>query len=126
MNCVQPKDLYARLNQSLPKHSSSLMLCFLVFLLFMVTYSSTAYARSGFSLSTNTMQVAPKERSSTKKQLNVQSSQQAAQMAKARFGGKVLKVQKQDNGYRVKLMKSDGHIVSVYVDARSGRIGGGN
>ena len=46
-------------------------------------------------------------------------------MAKNRFGGKVLKVQKQKSGYRVKLIKTDGHIISLYVDAKTGRISGG-
>lgn len=127
MNFVQPKDLYARLNHNLQKHSSSLVFFFLVFvLLIMISYSTHTYAQGGYSFRTNFMQVAQQSRSQTKNQLNVQSNQQAAQMVKARLGGKVLKVQKQNNGYRVKLIKSDGHIVSVYIDARSGSISGDN
>ncbi|MFB1000560.1 MAG: PepSY domain-containing protein, partial [Colwellia sp.] len=49
-------------------------------------------------------------------------SKQAAKVAKGRFGGKVLKVQKKKSGYRVKLIKTNGQIVSVYVDAKTGKI----
>lgn len=56
------------------------------------------------------------------------SSQQAAQIVKGRFGGKVLKVtrSKSANGvfYRVKIVKSDGHIVTVLVDGSTGQIKG--
>ena len=58
-------------------------------------------------------------------EFRVKSSKQAAKAAKGRFGGKVLKVQKQKSGYRVKLIKTNGQIVSVYVDAKTGRIKGG-
>lgn len=58
-------------------------------------------------------------------QLRIKSSKQAAQMVKARFTGKVLKVQKHNSGYRVKLIKADGHIVSVSVNAKTGRMSGG-
>lgn len=127
MKFVSPKHFYALLHQALHKHMPSLLFGLsLVVLLGMITHSTSAFARSDFSFSTSTMQVDQQARSQTKKQLNVQSSQQAAQMAKARLGGKVLKVQKQNSGYRVKLIKSNGHIVSVFVDARSGRISGGN
>ena len=60
-----------------------------------------------------------------KQQLRVKNSRQAANIAKSRFGGKVLKVQKKNSGYRVKLIKTDGHIVSIYIDARSGQVSGG-
>jgi uncharacterized membrane protein YkoI len=95
------------------------------YLIFMVAHSTYSLA-SGGVLSAATMQVNHQGRSTTKQQANVISSQQAAHMAKSRFGGKVLKVQKQNTGYRVKLIKNDGNIVSVYVDAKSGRISGGN
>jgi len=61
-----------------------------------------------------------------KQQLRVKSSKKAAQIAKARLGGKVLKVNKRSSGYRVKLIKKDGHIVSVYVDAKTGKVSRGN
>jgi len=90
--------------------------------LFAVILSMSANAHGSFALSTNTV----KTNQPSKQQLRVNSSKQAAQMAKGRFGGKVLKVKKQKSGYRVKLIKTDGHIISVYVDAKTGRISGGN
>jgi len=56
------------------------------------------------------------------------SQQQAAQKVKSRYGGKVLKVQSSkvngQAGYKVKLLKKDGHIISVLVDGKSGKIKG--
>jgi len=92
------------------------------FFLFAVTLSLSAIAQGSFAVSTSTV----KANQASKQQLRVNSSKQAAQMAKGRFGGKVLKVQKQKSGYRVKLIKTNGHIISVYVDAKTGRISGGN
>jgi len=91
----------------------------LVFI-FVITLSMSAIAHGSFAYATNTI----KTNQQAKSQLRVKSSKQAAQMVKSRFGGKVLKVQKQKSGYRVKLIKADGHIVSVYVDAKSGRMSG--
>jgi len=55
--------------------------------------------------------------------LKVRSSSQAAKIVKQRIGGKVLKVQGNGkSGYKVKLMKKNGHIVSLKVDAKSGKI----
>lgn len=60
--------------------------------------------------------------------LRVKNSQQAAQLAKGRVGGKVLKVSKSSsNGnlaYRVKIVKADGHVVSILVDAKTGQLSG--
>ncbi|MFT5816219.1 MAG: putative membrane protein YkoI [Psychroserpens sp.] len=54
------------------------------------------------------------------------SAQQAARIVKNKFGGKVLKVNnsgsKKKPSYRVKLLKGNGYIISVNVDARSGRV----
>lgn len=91
----------------------------LVFL-FIATFSLNAYAHGSFSPLSSTIKA-----KQSAKNLKVKNREQAAQMAKNRFGGKVLKVQKQKSGYRVKLFKADGHIVSVYVDAKTGRISGG-
>lgn len=91
-------------------------------ILIFVTLSSSAIAQGSFASANITV----KANQHAKQQLKVKSGKQAAQMAQGRFGGKVLKVQKQNLGYRVKLLKTDGHIVSVYVDAISGRISGGN
>lgn len=63
-----------------------------------------------------------------KSKLRVKSSKQAAQIAKSRVGGKVLKVKKgKVNGnpaYRVRVLKKDGNIVPVVVDAKTGRVKG--
>jgi uncharacterized membrane protein YkoI len=58
--------------------------------------------------------------------LKVTSSRQAAQMVVGRFGGKILKVQPKkmngQQGYKVKLIKQNGNIVTVFVNAKSGRL----
>ncbi len=89
-------------------------------LLFVATFSMGVNAQGNFV----SVSITNKSTQSVK-QLRVKSSRQAAQLAKSRFGGKVLKVQKQGSGYRVKLIKANGHIVSVYVDAITGRVSGG-
>ncbi|QUN05006.1 PepSY domain-containing protein [Shewanella yunxiaonensis] len=59
-------------------------------------------------------------------QLVVRSNNQAAQIVKSRYGGKVLKVESTrmngDPGYRVKLLTENGRIIYVSVNAASGRI----
>jgi uncharacterized membrane protein YkoI len=61
-----------------------------------------------------------------KQALVVKSPQQAARIVKSRVQGKVLKVSKRKSnnriGYKVKMIKKDGHIVSVLVDAHTGRV----
>jgi uncharacterized membrane protein YkoI len=56
------------------------------------------------------------------------SSQQAAQIVKNRFGGKVLKVTRSKSSnkvtYRVKIVKSDGHVLTISVDGNTGQIKG--
>ena len=89
--------------------------------LFAVTASMSAIAQGSLAFAISTIKTSQQ----AKPQLRIKSSKQAAQMVKARFGGKVLKVQKQKSGFRVKLIKADGHIMSVYVDAKTGRISGG-
>ncbi len=65
---------------------------------------------------------------SQSKNLAIRSAGQAAQLVSQSMGGKVLKVQSAqvngNPGYRVKLLKNDGSIVSVSVDAVTGRISG--
>ena len=97
---------------------------FALSLIFFITISlpMSVTAQGSFASAINPI----KANQQAKTQLRVKSSKQAAQMAKSRFGGKVLKVQKQKSGYRVKLIKADGHIVSVYVDAKTARISGGH
>jgi uncharacterized membrane protein YkoI len=63
--------------------------------------------------------------SSNTKSIN---ARQAARIVKNKFGGKVLKVSfigsKSNPGYRVKLLKVNGHVISVHVDAKSGQVSG--
>ena len=93
---------------------------FVLVFLFALSLSLSAFAQGSVSAINSTI----KTNQHAKAQLRVKSSNQAAQMAKGRFGGKVLKVQKQKSGYRVKLIKTDGNIVSVYIDAKTGRMNG--
>lgn len=60
---------------------------------------------------------------SSSKQNKVQNSSQAARIVKQRVGGKVLKVKSTGrSGYKVKVMKDNGHIINVTVDAKSGKV----
>jgi hypothetical protein len=63
-----------------------------------------------------------------KSSLAVSSSQQAARIVKSKYGGKILKVQRTkvngNTGYKVKVLKNNGHVMTVSVDAVSGRISG--
>jgi len=43
------------------------------------------------------------------------TASQAAKMAKARHGGKVLKVVRQGNDFKVRLLQKSGHIVTVKI-----------
>jgi starvation-inducible outer membrane lipoprotein len=85
------------------------------------TFSVPAVAQGSFAAAISTMKV---NQQSSKQQVRVKNAKQAAQLAQSRFGGKVLKVQAQKSGYRVKLIKKNGHIIAVFVDANSGRISG--
>jgi uncharacterized membrane protein YkoI len=64
----------------------------------------------------------------SKKSTKLISSQQAISIVKRQYGGKVLKVNRINvNGrtsYKVKLLKKNGHIVSVLVNAQTGRVQG--
>jgi len=61
---------------------------------------------------------------SSNQQLKVKSAQQAASIVQSRYGGKVLKVQRSQSNYRVKLIRQDGRIITVNVDAKTGKIRG--
>lgn len=54
----------------------------------------------------------------------VTSSKQAAKIVQKKYGGKVLKVNKQKNneGYKVKIVKPNGQVVSKKVNAKTGKI----
>ncbi|WNC72376.1 PepSY domain-containing protein [Thalassotalea psychrophila] len=58
--------------------------------------------------------------------LKIANKEQAAKLVKSRMGGKVLSVKtvKGKQAYKVKLLKDDGHIISVYVNAKTGKIKG--
>lgn len=59
----------------------------------------------------------------TSAQNKVKSSSQAARIVKSKVGGKVLKVKSDGrSSYKVKVIKNDGHIVNVMVDAKSGNV----
>ncbi len=54
----------------------------------------------------------------------VTSSKQAAKIVQQQYGGRVLKVNKQKNnaGYRVKIVKPNGQVISKKVNAKTGKI----
>lgn len=85
-----------------------------------------SYQVTGYDLPSAGDKAKKKERS--KKSSRKISQQQAVQKVKNRYGGKVLKVQSSkvngQAGYKVKLLKKDGHIISVLVDGHSGKIKG--
>ncbi|MBL4823231.1 MAG: hypothetical protein JKX90_06890 [Colwellia sp.] len=98
-----------------------LSLIIILFTTFMITFSLPAVAQGSFAATISTMKA---NQQSTKQQVRIKSTKQAAQLAQRRFGGKVLKVRTQKTGYKVKLIKKDGHIISVFVNAKSGKING--
>ncbi|TWX48836.1 PepSY domain-containing protein [Colwellia hornerae] len=89
--------------------------------LFIVTLSIDAIAQGGGAPLSSTI----KNNKQSQQDLKVKSSKDAKKLVKSRFGGKVLKVESKKSGYQVKLFKTDGHIISVYVDAKTGKISGG-
>ena len=86
----------------------------------------SSYQETGYDLPSSGDKAKKKERH--KKSSGKISQQQAAQKVKQRYGGKVLKVQSSrvngQAGYKVKLLKKDGNIISVLVDGNSGKIKG--
>jgi uncharacterized membrane protein YkoI len=98
----------------------ALSLIIILFTTCIIIFSAQAAAQASYASSISTIKASQQ----SKQQVRVKSSTQAAQLAQRRYGGKVLKVQAQKSGYRVKLIKKDGHIISVFVDAKSGRISG--
>ena len=63
-----------------------------------------------------------------KQPLKINNAQQAAKRVTSKHGGKVLKVQRRkvngSPGYKVKLLKNNGQIVSKKVNAKSGKVTG--
>jgi uncharacterized membrane protein YkoI len=103
-----------------------LSLIFILFTAFMVTFSWQVVAQGNFATTISTLKTNQQSvnQQNSQQKLRVKSSNQAAQLAQSRFGGKVLKVQAKKSGYRVKLIKKNGYIIAVFVDAKSGRISG--
>lgn len=62
--------------------------------------------------------------SSKQKTVNkVNNSSEAARIVKRKIGGKVLKVKNNGrSGFKVKVIKPNGHIISVTVDAKTGKV----
>lgn len=93
------------------------------FLMIILSYISislgsfSVLAQGSFAPSINAQQ-------SSKQAMRVKSPKQAAQLAQRHLGGKVLKVKSQKSGYKVKLIKKNGHIVSIFINAKSGKISG--
>jgi len=99
---------------------SVLSLIIILFTTFMIIFSLPAVAQGSFAATVSTI----KANQQSSKQVRIKSTKQAAQLAQRRFGGKVLKVKSKKSGYKVKLIKKNGHIISVFVNAKSGKING--
>ncbi|ACJ30263.1 Propeptide, PepSY amd peptidase M4 [Shewanella piezotolerans WP3] len=97
----------------------------LLILIPLALLGSTSATASGhyFTISSVSMAMAAIH---AEKSLKVGSSQQAAQLVKSRYSGKILKVQSTrvngNPGYRVKLLSKDGVVFHVSVDAKTGSI----
>tara|TARA_R110002126_G_scaffold10245_9_gene46469 strand:+ start:5468 stop:5725 length:258 start_codon:yes stop_codon:yes gene_type:complete len=50
------------------------------------------------------------------------TKEQATMLAQQRYPGKVLKVQTESQHYRVRLLQSDGRVVTVLVNIRTGQV----
>lgn len=73
--------------------------------------ANSGYVYAAANQSKNKVQSKSKQSSSI-------SSAQAASIARSKHGGKVLKVNRSGAGYKVKLIKPNGRVTSVYVDGR--------
>ncbi|MDP2715886.1 PepSY domain-containing protein [Rheinheimera sp.] len=50
------------------------------------------------------------------------SREQAAALAQQRYPGKIVKVQNEQQRYRIRVLQADGRVVTVLVDGQSGRV----
>jgi len=50
------------------------------------------------------------------------SKQQAANIAKEHMPGRVLAVKRKGNAFRVKILRNNGNVIIVYVNAKTGKI----
>ena len=66
------------------------------------------------------------EKSPSLNQLNIESREQAVQLVKRQYQGKVLKVKSSrvngHPGYQIKLLSKEGRVFYVSVDAQTGRV----
>ena len=96
------------------------MLTLIVCLLFSLTATASNVQLSTISARSTAGQ------SSTVNNLKVRSREQAMQLVKRQYQGKVLKVQSSringNPGYQVKLLSKKGAVFYVFVDARTGRV----
>ncbi|ABV88251.1 PepSY domain-containing protein [Shewanella pealeana] len=101
--------------------------------LFLILLSASLFtaqpaAASTVHAVTSMMSVAMKANNNQqqKQKLKVRSKEQAVQLAKRQYRGKVLKVQSSrvngNPGYSVKLLSNDGVVFYVNVDAKTGRV----
>ncbi|MBL4913482.1 PepSY domain-containing protein [Shewanella schlegeliana] len=83
-------------------------------------------AASAVQAVTSMVSVSMAASNNKQQKLKVRSKEQAVQLAKRQYRGKVLKVQSSrvngNPGYRVKLLSSDGVVFYVNVDAKTGRV----
>lgn len=104
-----------------------LSIILLLFTALTTTLPAHTFAQGSFATFTTVKVNQQSGQQSNKQQVPVKNATQAAQIAQRRFGGKVLKVfkvQAKKTGYRVKLIKKNGHIIVVFVDGKTGRISG--
>jgi uncharacterized membrane protein YkoI len=87
-----------------------------------------ASAHATLEANDNTLRIVPAKYAKSQQSKSI-SAQQAARIVQNKYGGKVLKVNrsgsKNNPSYRVKLLKKSGHVISVSVDGKSGRVSGG-
>lgn len=99
-----------------------------LFLLSVITTSiSSAQVFAAIEATPNSLMVVKTQYGQSKNSKSI-SSQQAARIVQSKYGGKVLKVKssgsKSKPSYRVKLLKDNGHVISVNVDGQSGQVSG--
>lgn len=50
------------------------------------------------------------------------TKEKAAQLAQTRYPGKVIRVQTEADCYRIRVLQSNGRVITVLVDGQSGRV----
>ena len=59
---------------------------------------------------------------STQPETKPLSREQAAALAQQHYPGKIVKVQSEKHNYRIRVVQSDGRVITVLVDGQSGRV----